>query len=311
MHQMITLMEQYGLAVVFANVLLEQAGLPLPAYPTLILAGALLARGEHSASALLVTAVFGAMIADSLWYLAGRRFGTPVLALLCRISLTPDTCVRQTTLTFGRFGAPSLLVAKFVPGFAAIAGALCGVVGISYFRFFVFDLLGAAIWAGVAIGVGYIFREAIDDVLQWVAAFGAWALVIGVALLGAYLFYKWWQRREFARQMEMERISVEQLQLLMREGTRTVILDARLPALQSSEGRIPGARSLHIEQIEDSLAGLAVSDEIVVYCSCPNDASAVTLAKALRQRGFQKVRPLRGGFEAWTAAGCPLERQSG
>lgn len=307
MQDVIALMNQYALAVVFANVLLEQGGFPLPAYPTLLLAGALSAGKEHSAVMLLAAGVVGAGIADSLWYLAGRSFGTSVLGLLCRISLTPDTCVRQTTQTFDRYGAPSLLVAKFVPGFAAIAAALSGVVGIRYRRFLLFDTLGATIWVGVGIGLGYLLRSVIDDVLRWVAMFGRWAIVIGMAVLVAYLISKWLQRRRIARELQMDRISVEQLRGRMRGGNPPVIFDVRLPAVQGATGRIPGARLIHADRIDEAVVGLPPSSEMVVYCSCPNEASAVTVARALRARGFRSVLPLRGGIDAWTAAGLPVE----
>jgi len=230
-----------------------------------------------------------------------------VLGALCRMSLTPDDCVRQTTLKFNHYGAPSLLVAKFVPGFSAIAGAMSGVVRINYFKFLVFDLIGAVLWVGVAVGIGYQFHSAVDGILVWLASFGKWALAIAGAALGAYIFRKWMQRRRFAREMQMDRISVEQLQRLMREGKAAAILDVRLAEAQSASGRIPGARTVDFDRPEEGISGLAPSDEIVVYCSCPNEASAVTVAKKLLQRGFRNVHPLRGGIAAWSAAGFALD----
>lgn len=87
------LIEQYGLLFVFGNVLIEQLGAPVPAYPTLVITGALLDRGEYSGPMLLFTAVIVALIADFAWYQAERRYGGRVMARLCRISLSPDSFV--------------------------------------------------------------------------------------------------------------------------------------------------------------------------------------------------------------------------
>lgn len=156
-----------------------------------------------------------------------------------------------------------------------------------------------------------ILSRGTDDELQAVATFGAWGLLIAVVLLGTYLLYKWSQRRRIVRQLQMERVSVEQLQTLMREGEKITTLDVRLTAAQSVKRRIPGARAINLDRIEDAIVGLTVSDDIVTYCLCPNEASAVTAARELQKRGFRRVRPLLGGIDAWTAAGLPLEAGSG
>jgi membrane protein DedA with SNARE-associated domain len=117
-------LNDYGLSVAFFSVLVEQLGLPLPAYPVLIVTGALSVDGSHSALALLAVAVSACLIADLAWYAAGRRYGSRVLRTICRVSMSPDSCVRQTESLFERWGIWSLLVAKFVPGFATLATAL-------------------------------------------------------------------------------------------------------------------------------------------------------------------------------------------
>src|SRR5437667_2634216 len=117
MDHLIALIQQYGLGFVFLNVLALQAGLPLPAYPTLMVAGALAAAGGTPVYQLIGVGVVGALIADTGWYSAGRSFGMRILSTLCRVSLSQDTCVRQTESIFQRFGPSSMLFAKFVPGF--------------------------------------------------------------------------------------------------------------------------------------------------------------------------------------------------
>src|SRR3954468_890324 len=148
MEQLTTLLVQYGLVLVFVNVFLVQAGMPVPAVPTLIVAGALAAGNGPPVPAIIGVAVIGSLIGDSIWYVAGRIYGMRVLQLLCRISISPDSCVRETETRFVRWGPVSLLIAKFVRGFATVAPPLAGALRIKCARFLVYSAIGAALWAG-------------------------------------------------------------------------------------------------------------------------------------------------------------------
>lgn len=304
---LIDLLREFGLSFVFINVLLEQGGLPIPAIPTMIVAGALMGSSRQGLVLLVVVAVAGAVLADTFWYLTGRRIGMRVLRLLCKVSLSPDSCVRQTESIFARWGARSMLVAKFIPGFASVSTALAGAVRMRYWKFLIFDALGALLWVGAAVSLGYLFREAVNDVVDTLAALGKWGLVLLAAALAVYIGVKWWQRILFARQLRMDRISVDELRALIAGDKVGAILDVRSAMSQEATGRIPGARTVDIH----SLAGLGdvvTTSEVVVYCACPNEASAVTLARKLRSLGFKRVRPLHGGIDAWIAAGLEVQR---
>src|SRR5579871_3135040 len=113
MQQLATLIGQFGVVAVFVNVLLEQGGLPLPAWPLLIVTGALAFSGAGLLPPLLAAAA-GSLIADAGWYWAGAKWGRKVLASVCRISLSPDSCVRQTERVFERVGPKALLFVKFL-----------------------------------------------------------------------------------------------------------------------------------------------------------------------------------------------------
>jgi len=301
------LLREFGLGFVFLNVLLEQGGLPIPAVPTMMVAGAITALSGGSIPALVIVAALAAVIADTAWYLTGRRIGMRVLRLLCRISLSPDSCVRQTESIFSRWGPSSMLVAKFIPGFASVSTALAGAVGISYWRFLVFDLLGALLWVGAAVAIGYLFRDALNDVLETLAALGRWGVLLLLAALVAYVLAKWWQRILFVRQLRMDRITVDELSQLMSEGTIGAILDVRSPMHQEATGRIPGARAVDFDTLE-RVRDLVQEGEVIVYCACPNEESAVKVARRLRDMGFRRVRPLLGGIDAWVEAGLEVAR---
>jgi membrane protein DedA with SNARE-associated domain/rhodanese-related sulfurtransferase len=293
---------------VFGNVLAEQAGVPVPAYPTLIIAGAYLTGGDYAVVSLVLVGALAAVIADTFWYLAGRRFGTRVLRTLCRISLSPDSCVRQTESIFERFGPASMVFAKFVPGFASVATALAGALGLHYWKFVLFDLVGSVLWVGVAVAIGYLFRDAIGDALETLQSLGKWGLVLVAAAFAAWIATKWWRRILFIRQLRMDRVTVDELKTLLDANEVGVILDVRSALSQAASGRIPGARRVDIKKIAEGLDGVPTDGEVIVYCACPNEASAVKVAEKLRAAGFKRVRPLHGGIDAWIEAGLDVER---
>ena len=307
MSHLIELIQYYGLAFVFINVLALQAGLPFPAYPTLIITGALAARGGAPLQHLLATAVVASLIADIAWFYAGRRFGSKVLKTICRVSMSPDSCVRQTETIFARFGVSSLAVAKFIPGFASVATSMAGVMRVPLWKFLAFDAVGAALWAGVALGLGFVFRDAINDVLkvfETMGRIGLW-LVIGAFLL--YAAAKWWQRELFIWRLRMDRISVDELHALMTAKRVGTVIDVRSPITQSLTGRIPGAIAVDFKNLKVGLLKIDPQQEVIVYCACPNEYSAAKVAKVLIQHGFTRVHPLLGGIDAWIAAGHPVE----
>jgi len=303
---LIRLIAEFGLLVVFVNILVQQLGAPVPGYPMLMITGALAARGELNVLALLGTAVLACLIADSIWYAIGARNGRRVLRTLCRISLSPDGCVRQTESIFTRFGAPSLLLAKFIPGFASVATALAGAMHIPRGAFLLFDALGAAIWVGVGLALGWLFAPAIREIAAGLAQFGQWGLMFIAFVIALFIAAKWWQRHRFNVQLRMARLSVESLSELLDRGERPLIVDVRSKAARD-DGRIPGAILSLGDELAPELIAHPKDALIVVYCACPNDASAVIAARKLLERGFRDVRPLAGGIDAWTAAGLALE----
>ena len=306
MDTLIRVITEYGLMFVFLNILIEQLGAPVPGYPMLMITGALAARGEFNIFALLGTAVVACLIADTVWFMIGRWMGRKVLRTLCKISLSPDGCVRQTESIFTRFGPPSLVLAKFVPGFASVATALAGAMRIRRGPFLLFDAIGAALWAGVGLGLGWIFSSAIDDVVNTFAQLGKWGLIILTLAISAFIAAKWWQRYRFNQQLRMARVTVESLAELLDAGERPLIVDVRSPVARE-EGRIPGAISILEDGLSPELQLHPRDALVVVYCACPNDASAVLAARKLLEHGFRNVRPLAGGIDAWTASGRTVE----
>ncbi len=305
MEHVVLLIERYGLVVVFLNVLLNQAGLPIPTYPTLLIAAALSTSDERLAE-IFAAGVAGALVADTAWFCACRRHGRRLLGLLCRISLSPDSCVRQTESLYAKIGPPSLAVAKLVPGLGTVSIALAGSASVGAFSFFLFDGIGATLYVGIAVALGSLFHHAIADVLATLTTLGEVGVIIVIAALALYLAGKWWQRQSFIRRLRMDRITVDELVDLIDGGKTPVILDVRSDLTRYEEGVIPGAVFAHPSEAVTALAGFRRDIDVVVYCSCPNEESAARAAKHLKDAGFRKIRPLLGGIEAWAAAGRPI-----
>lgn len=307
MTQLLNLIQQYGLLIVFANVFLEQIGLPLPAYPILLVMGALASQGQYSTAMLLLVAVTASLIADLFWYCSGRTYGRRVMAKLCRISLSPDSCVRQTESIYLRIGPPGLLFCKFIPGFASVSSALAGIVGTKSVTFIILDSLGAALWVGLAIFLGSLFSSAIDQLLDVLAQMGKWGSLFIALALAAFITAKWWQRYRFLKSLRMARISVDELSQMLRDGQRPAIIDVR-PLHQQAEGKIPGAIALSVDSVETViLDGPDLDDEVILYCACPNEVTSARMAKLLMDKGYRRVRPLIGGIDAWINAGHKIE----
>jgi membrane protein DedA with SNARE-associated domain len=261
-------LSEHGLTLVFANVLLAQLGLPIPALPMLVVAGALVADGSPSVLALALVVTIASLLGDTPWYYAWRRYGYRILRTLCRISIEPDSCVKQTENIFSRWGPPSLIVAKYVPGFSTVAPPLAGTMDVKLGRFLAYSAAAALLWAAVPVAGGYFFSNQVEWLLGRLEAMGVGAVLILVALVVAYVAVKTIQRWLLLRFLRMVRITVDDLRA-MQEGERPpVIFDVRSPLAREAEPkRIPGAVLVELETVERMLEHVPPGSEVVVYCS--------------------------------------------
>jgi len=273
-----------------------------------IAAAALAARGEYSALAVGAVAVAACVIGDSILYAVGRAYGHRVMRLLCGISLSPDSCVRQTSLQFERWGGWTLVLGKFLPGIGTVAPPLAGVMRTGWPTFLALGTLGSTLWVGAAVGAGMLFHEQVTALLAWAQRQGGPALAVLAFVLVAYISFKWWERRRFYKTIRMARITVQELRDVIGRKENPVIVDLRPHAERTQHGRsIPGARPIDLAEVDRQLAQFPKDREIVFFCSCPNEASAASAAKVLMDLGYTRVRPLLGGIDAWSAAGYDLE----
>jgi membrane protein DedA with SNARE-associated domain/rhodanese-related sulfurtransferase len=311
MNQVIQFLIAHGYTVLFIWVLAEQVGLPVPAAPLLLAAGVLVGTGQLNFALALSAAVAASLLSDVLWYEIGRHRGRPVLHLLCRISLDPDSCVRRAKDIFGRFGARSLLVAKFIPGMNTASPPLAGIFHMSLLRFLLFDLLGASLWAVLFIGIGYLFSEKIEDIAAYSTRMGTYLIGLIVGGSATYIVWKYLRRRRFLHELSIARITPEELKGELDAGKDLMILDVRHPLdFESEPYLIPGALYLPVEELSKAQPNIPHDREVVLYCVCPNEGCSARGALMLQQIGVTQARPLAGGLRAWRQLGYPVESPS-
>ena len=301
----------YGAPILFAAVFLEQIGLPLPAVPVLLAAGALSATGKFSFFLGLGITVLACLGPDMFWFYLGRHRGHRVLRLLCRISLEPDSCVRRTQNVYTRYGLKGLVVSKFVPGLATVAPPLAGMAGVGVGRFLLADGLGSLVYGSCFIGLGYLFSGQLEQIAAALARIGGGVVGLVIGLVAIYVGFKYWQRQRILRELRMARITAAELRQRRDAGEDLVLLDLRPGVeLDLDPSVIPGAIHLAVEEVERRHHEIPRDREVIVYCSCPNEVSSARVALLLHRKGVTRVRPLLGGIDAWRELNYPLELAS-
>ncbi len=308
MNEILHFTARYGLLLLFVVVFIEQLGAPLPSPPFLLAAGGLAGAGKMNAVLALLLATLGSLLADSIWFYLGRARGSRILRLLCRISIEPDTCVLRTENVFVKYGMRGVVFAKFIPGLGTVMPSLAGMYGVSLRRFLAFDGLGAMLYAGGFLLLGVLFSSQLQQVADALDRLGHGAFYLLGGLFVAYIAFKFIQRQRTLRKLKTARITVEELRQRQEAGADVFIVDLRSPmAWESDPYLIPGAQHLLLDKVEEWLPIIPRDQEVVLYCSCPNEASAVRTAFILHRRGITHVRPLLGGLDAWRERNYPVE----
>jgi membrane protein DedA with SNARE-associated domain/rhodanese-related sulfurtransferase len=298
----------YGYLLLFAWVLIEQFGIPLPATPVLLAAGALSVEGPISFSMALAVGTVAALLADSAWFIVGRKYGHHVLRILCKLSLEPTTCVRRTQDSFGRRRAATLMIAKFVPGLATLAPPVAGENGMGFGTFLFFDGIGSALWVGALLAAGRLFGNLLKHdtrVLDWAGRFSGLLLLLGVV---GFFVGRLWRRRMILKELAAARLEPEELKRQLDEGELVFIVDLRHPLeLLPDPYTLPGALHFSPESLAARHNEIPRDRDVVLFCTCPSEATAAKTAMTLHKLGIERVRPLRGGYDEWKRLGFPLE----
>lgn len=268
MNETLEFVARHGYAILFAWMALEQLGMPIPAVPLLLAAGAMAGTGRLNLGGVLLVSAVASLLADWTWYELGRRKGVRVLQLLCRISLEPDSCVRRTEQVFGRYGMRLLIVSKFIPGLTTVTPPLAGIFGMPAPQFVLYDSLGALLYVGVFSGLGFLFSAQLEQVAARSLEWGEGVFVILCLALAVYILAKLWQRRRFLSKLRTARISPEELKEKLDGGEEVFIVDLRhLLDVEADPHHIPGALHLSPDDLEARSPEIPRDRDIVLYCT--------------------------------------------
>jgi membrane protein DedA with SNARE-associated domain len=259
---------RHGYAVLFVIVMVEQAGVPLPALPVLLAVGALAAAGHLSLAVALLVVVAACLVSDLAWFELGRRHGARILALLCRISLEPDSCVRRTENVLAAGGARALLFAKFLPGLSTVAPPVAGMMRMRLARFLLWDVAGALLWSGTYFAVGYVFSAQLERVAELVLGLGRGLGAVVAGALALYVLWKYAQRRRFIREIAVARITPEELRRKLDAGEDVVVVDLRHSMeFEADPAMVPGAIHLLPEELDARHGEIPRDKDVVLYCT--------------------------------------------
>jgi membrane protein DedA with SNARE-associated domain/rhodanese-related sulfurtransferase len=300
MHDLIPLLIAHGALIVFAITLAARVGAPVPAAPLLVVAGGVGMAGQLSIVACVAASVVANVLGDAVWYQAGRWRGHRVMKLLCQISLSPDTCVRQSEGILSKWGGSSLIAAKFLPGISVVAAPMAGALGMTWRRFVAFAVAAALIWSLAFLAVGMIFSTQIEMVLAFMTEFGTIAAIVVVTALALMVTARYLRRRWMRSERYAPRVSVTELRELIRRGEAPIVIDVRSAiAVMQDTRRVPGAIAATLAELPTHAPALPRDREIILYCSCPNEVSALRGARLLHEHGLHRARALTGGLDAW------------
>jgi membrane protein DedA with SNARE-associated domain/rhodanese-related sulfurtransferase len=302
----------YAYLIIFLWVLVEQIGIPIPSVPVLLTAGTLSATHRVSWLGITLAMLAACMIADTIWFSLGRRYGNSVLKLLCRLSFEASTCVSKTENYFTRRGAVTLLFAKFVPGLSTVAAPIAGQTGMSYARFLAWDIAGSLIWGETFILAGRFFGDLAKKSAPFFAWLGHFAIFIFVAMVLGFVFHRVWKQRKFLQQVRELRLEPSELKEMLDESEKLgtpqpFIVDLRHPLDYLPDPRVlPGALRIGPNELKQHSEIIPRDRDVILYCTCPSEETSAKLALQLHKMGVYRVRPLRGGFDGWKQAGYPL-----
>jgi membrane protein DedA with SNARE-associated domain/rhodanese-related sulfurtransferase len=312
MNEIVHHLERHSYALLFACVFARQICLPVPAILFLIAAGALAGNGHLNVALVLCVSAVASVLADSIWYEAGRLRGNDVLHFIHRFSAMSDSSFIKLERQFGRYGAKVLLISKLFIGLDAIAAPLAGMSGIRILRFVFFDLGGAALWASTYAGLGYVFHSELNKGITLAQRLGAVLAGVVIVLFAALVGRRLVSWYGLIQELRLARITPQELKQKLDRGEKPFIIDVEGCVLHhpTANVSIPGAHRIDGRRLEQYRDAKVPADwrthDVVLYCSCPYEITSARIARLLKQKGVEHVRPLAGGLQAWMNRGFPV-----
>jgi len=309
MEHLIPLITLHGLLTLFVVAFIDEAGFPFPSEILFLRVGALVALGTFNLGWAVAIPVAGTLLADIGLYVVGQRWGARCLRLAYRFSLEPEALSHRRERLFGRYGLRFQLLSKFLP-MSMVPPILSGMTRIPPFRFLLYTTAGTVLWVTLYTGLVCLLHRQIDSILRTAGQATGTLAAVGGGLFAVYVAYKLVRRRRILRLHHEKRIDPENLKAIMDEGHPVVIMDVRSrQAIEAFPYVIPGAIQIPIEELADREWEIPRGEDVILYCSCPNDAASVRVALLLNGKGQMQIHALSGGIEAWHARRYPVERR--
>jgi membrane protein DedA with SNARE-associated domain len=265
-----SLIARHGYGLVFVLVLAESVGLPVPAALALVAAGAAIGSHVLRAPLVLVVASAGTLLGDILLFFLGRYSGWGLLGFLCRLSANPETCILRSAESFYKRGKLTLVFAKFVPGINTMAPPLAGSMRMRFPQFLRFDVLGAGLYVGTYVGLGYLGRDFLKAITQGVETAGHAVGEVVLAGVVVYVAYRLWLFWKYRAERVVSRVQVQELieKLESEEGSKIIVADVRSHGYYDAEAeRIKGSIRIEPNNLEEELKGFPRDKDVYLYCT--------------------------------------------
>jgi membrane protein DedA with SNARE-associated domain len=265
MQYLLEILRHNAPVVIFFVAFCETLGLPIPAFPFLVLTGCLIVEDSLSWPPIVLAALVGALAGDQFWYWMGRRIGKRALNLLCRFTLNPDACMHRSQTLFHQRSAALILFAKLIPGVNVLTPPLSGIMGMSPLRYILLDAAACLIWVGVGMELGILFGRNILSSLEGVQYT---LLILLILMFGFYVVFRIVYRRHLIRRYAIPRIEAPDLHQEIASEDGPVVLDLRNERDYLESGRIlPGARRISPGDLDVTVDSLPREKKIVLYCT--------------------------------------------
>jgi membrane protein DedA with SNARE-associated domain len=188
-------LQHYGIWAIGLLIMLEDFGVPVPG-ETIMIAGAIYAgAGRLNIVAVGVVAFFAAVIGDNIGFAIGH-FGGRALALrLGKYVFLTEERLSKAEEFFDRRGAIVITVARFIEGLRQANGIIAGISGMHWRRFLAFNALGAALWVGTWVSLGYLAGNHIGTIYHYITLYSYYVLIALAVLLVVYIVRRLRRRR--------------------------------------------------------------------------------------------------------------------
>ncbi len=270
MGELPSLLAEHGYSILFLFVFLEAIGLPVPAALALVAGGAATASGVLNAPTVLLLAVVGMLLGDSMLYVLGSRTGWALLGFLCKVSVSPETCILRSAESFYKRGRAALLLAKFIPGVNTMAAPLAGSMRMPFAQFLVLDLAGAVFYALAYGAIGFVFRDFLAAIARGFRA-AEYAIEIAVVIAAiAFIVYRVWQYWEHRVYRVVPRIQVTELaaKLQTQYSEKILIVDVRSHGYYDPGAtRIRGSIRMEPNNLSEEIKTIPKDKDIYLYCT--------------------------------------------